>query len=313
MGTLTNYSFFSGVGGMDLGSKMAGGIQTVGYCEKDRYAQGVLRSRIKDGGLDDAPIWDDVTTFDGKPWRGVEIVSGGFPCQDVSVAGKRAGIEKGNRSGLFYELMRICREMGPRFILLENVAGLLVYPGAHRVFGELAEMGYDAGWKIISASDVGAPHQRQRIWIIAKPQHSHTDEFGSYRKEINEQGSKQRGVELRDRKNRQPRSVRGDVADASGKRPDGRSKLEAGKEASGGGGVGTPNRKQGGVVPEVGSPEAGVRGGSGENNWTFEPDVGRVVDGVAFRVDRLKCCGNGVVSQQSIPAWEEIKRLAKII
>ena len=99
MGILTNLSFFSGYGGLDLGAKMVGGIQTVGYCEVGRYAQGVLKSRIAEDGLDDAPIWDDVKTFDGRPWRGVDIVSGGFPCTDISGAAvaEGKGIEEGKK------------------------------------------------------------------------------------------------------------------------------------------------------------------------------------------------------------------------
>lgn len=340
---LTNLSFFSGVGGLDLGAK-ACGIATISYCEFDRYAQGVLRSRIADGGLDDGPIWDDVNSFDGKPWKGADIISGGFPCQDVSIAGKRKGIEEGTRSGLFYELMRVCREVGPRFILLENVAGLLIYPGAHRVFGELASMGYDAGWKIISASDAGAPHQRKRIWIVAKSQYTNPDKFGSYRKEINERGGDERGTKFQYGEKRKSRQIRKNVADSAelrdngekvkpgiGEKKQGQSRgggseetladssgkrrgRRSGLEARGGISKGEPERQnkrnESRGEFEMGCPESSISRWDWKNLWAFEPDVGRVVDGVASRVDRLKCCGNGVVPQQSIPAWEEIKRLA---
>ena len=265
---LTNLSFFSGVGGLDLGAKMAGGIKTICYCENDRYAQGVLRSRIADGGLDDAPIWDDVKSFDGKPWQGTDIVSGGFPCTDVSVAGKRAGIEVGTRSGLFYELMRVCREVRPRFILLENVAGLLIYPGAHRVFGELASMGFDAGWKIISTSDVGGPILRERIWIIAFPRSIHGTNPPSvmgYGKKKNKNWKKKiRGADwefdevgpLRELHPKRLQAISG-CSEPPLLRMDGRS-----------------------------------------TGW---------VDEIALR---LRCCGNIVSPKQSIPAWEEIKRLS---
>ncbi len=120
MGVLTNLSLFSGAGGLDLGARLVGGIKTVGYVEYDRYAQGVLMSRIRDGGLDDAPIWDDVTTFDARPWRGkVDIVSGGFPCQPHSVAGKRGGA--GDKRNLWPDYLRIGRACKPTFALGENL------------------------------------------------------------------------------------------------------------------------------------------------------------------------------------------------
>lgn len=350
---LTDLSFFSGVGGLDLGAKMAGGIQTVGYCENNRYAQGVLRSRIADGGLDDAPIWDDINTFDGKPWRGVDIVSGGFPCQDVSVAGKGEGIKKktedeeGTRSGLFYELMRVCREVGPQFILLENVAGLLIYPGAHRVFGELASMGYDAGWKIISASDVGANHERKRIWIVAYPkgqqdrrgiQSKFQSNAGTKSKELGDPESKRRREEGASIGRSEER-----IAGPSSKVPD---TTRTGREQDGNRksvgqedvladsktpARGLPKRKKkkqpqpGKLRENVADPwrerlegteqqqkrESIIQRVGDKSWWSVEPDICRVVNGLAFRVDRLKCCGNGVVALQSLPAWEEIRRLSK--
>ena len=123
---LTNLSLFSGAGGLDLGARMVGGFRTVAYVECDPYAQGVLMSRMRDGGLDDAPIFEDVTTFDGRSLAGnVDVVSGGFPCQDVSQAGKRAGLKEGTRSGLWSHFARIICETQPRFVLVENVRGLL--------------------------------------------------------------------------------------------------------------------------------------------------------------------------------------------
>ncbi len=123
---LTNISLFSGAGGLDLGAKLVGGFRTVAYVEYDRYAQGVLMSRMRSGDLDDAPIFEDVRTFDGRSLAGsIAVVSGGFPCQDVSHAGKRAGLKEGTRSGLWSKFARIIREVGPRFVLVENVPGLL--------------------------------------------------------------------------------------------------------------------------------------------------------------------------------------------
>ena len=168
MGLLTNLSLFSGAGGLDLGAKLVGGFRTVAYCEFASYAQNVLMSRIKDGGLDDAPIWNDVSTFDGKPWLGlVDVISEGFPCQDLSIAGKRGGVKKGNRSGLWFEYARIVREVGPRFVFVENVSGLLLGGALGIVLGELAEMGFDAEWIMFPAGAVGAPHLRERVFLLA--------------------------------------------------------------------------------------------------------------------------------------------------
>jgi DNA (cytosine-5)-methyltransferase 1 len=155
---LTNLSLFSGAGGLDLGARLVGGFRTVAYVEYDRYAQGVLMSRMRSGDLDDAPIFEDVRTFDGRRLRGgVDVVSGGFPCQDVSRAHSGSGIG-GGRSGLYGQQLRIVCEVGANFVLLENVAGLFDDGGLGVVLGDLAELGYDAEWSRISACAVGAPH-----------------------------------------------------------------------------------------------------------------------------------------------------------
>lgn len=168
MGLLTNLALFAGAGGLELGARKCGGFRTVGYVERDRYAQGVLMSRIRDGRLDDGPIWDDVTTFDGRPWRGsVDVVSGGFPCQDLSYAGKRAGIIEGKRSGLWKEYARIVGEVRPRFVLVENVPGLLADGALGVVLGDLANLGFDAEWSVLSACFMGASHPRERVFIVA--------------------------------------------------------------------------------------------------------------------------------------------------
>ncbi len=168
MGLLTNISLFSGAGGLDLGARLVGGFRTVAYCEFNDYAQAVLRSRIGGGELDDAPIWDDVSTFDGRPFAGlVDIVSGGFPCQDLSIAGKRGGIKVGTRSGLWYEYARIVREVRPLGIVVENVSGLLAGGALGIVLGDMASMGFDAEWIMFPAASIGAPHVRERVFILA--------------------------------------------------------------------------------------------------------------------------------------------------
>ena len=162
---MNELALFAGAGGGILGGKILG-WRTVCAVEYEEYAAGVLIQRQNDGLLPPFPVWDDVRTFDGKPWRGtVDVVSGGFPCQDISAAGKGAGLD-GERSGLWREMARIIGEVRPRFVFVEN-SPLLISRGLAVVISDLAEMGYDAQWCCISASDTGAPHKRDRIWLVA--------------------------------------------------------------------------------------------------------------------------------------------------
>lgn len=165
-------SLFSGIGGLDLG--VHAGLAHLGYTavpvcyvEREAFAVGVLAARMEDGSLPAAPVWSDVTTFDGRELAGrVDLVVGGFPCQDISNAGRRAGILPGNRSGLWFEFLRVIRVVRPRYVFVENVAALLGR-GLDIVLGTLAEVGFDAEWTTVRASDTGAPHQRERVFILA--------------------------------------------------------------------------------------------------------------------------------------------------
>jgi DNA (cytosine-5)-methyltransferase 1 len=162
---LNELALFAGAGGGILGGKLLG-WRTVCAVEFEPSAASVLLQRQNDGILPPFPIWDDVRTFDGKPWRGtVDVVSGGFPCQDISAAGKGKGLE-GQRSGLWGEMARIVREVRPRYVFVEN-SPVLTSRGLGRVLGDLAEMGYDARWGVLGAGHLGAPHQRDRIWVLA--------------------------------------------------------------------------------------------------------------------------------------------------
>ena len=170
----TEMSLFSGYGGFSLGLRLAGlNTRTICYVEWDKYCQQVIQARIGDGHLDDAPIWDDIKSFDGRPWCGtVDILSAGFPCQPHSNAGLRKGAA--DDRNLFPDTLRIIGEVGPRLVILENVPGINVGNGGRppyggTVVGELAEVGYDAEWRVISAADAGAPHLRNRWWLLAYP------------------------------------------------------------------------------------------------------------------------------------------------
>lgn len=165
--TLRELHLFAGAGGGLLGSLLLG-HRPVCAVEIDPYCRRVLAARRDEGWLPaELEIHDDVTTFDGHAWRGrVDLVAGGFPCQDISVAGKGAGL-KGARSGLFFELLRVVREVGPRWVFLENVPAI-TSRGLDRVLGALAELGFDAEWCVLSAADAGAPHLRKRWWCLAR-------------------------------------------------------------------------------------------------------------------------------------------------
>jgi DNA (cytosine-5)-methyltransferase 1 len=273
---LNELALFAGAGGGILGGKLLG-WRTVCAVEWDAYARDVLVARQNDGCLDPFPIWDDVQTFDGTPWRGsVDVVSGGFPCQDISAAGKGAGIE-GERSGMWKHMARIIGEVLPRFVLVEN-SPLLVGRGLGVVIADLAQMGYDATWGIVGAHHAAAPHKRDRIWIVANASGVH-DRSGN-------DGTSQR-------QESEPRKSRGasHVADALGGRGQ-EDELCTGRNES---------RVCGEIMASAESIIAGEW-------WATEPDVGRVAHGVAAQVDRLRCLGNGQVPAVVPLAWNLLTR-----
>jgi DNA (cytosine-5)-methyltransferase 1 len=161
----TSISVCSGVGGLDLGLSSACGVEPVVYIEREAFAAACLVARMEEARLAPAPLWDDVCTFDARPWRGlVDLVAGGTPCQDLSLAGKRRGLD-GERSRLFFEHVRIAVECEAPLFFWENVAGATrVVP---RVCEYLGERGYRGAWAVVRASDVGAPHERARIFLLA--------------------------------------------------------------------------------------------------------------------------------------------------
>ena len=166
MGLMRVLDLFSGIGGFSLGLERAG-MQTVAFCEIEPYPRAVLRKHWPN-----VPCYDDIRTLTADRLRADGIVSdvicGGFPCQDISVAGGGAGINEDTRSGLWSEYARLVGEIRPKFIIVENVSALLGR-GLDRVLRDLAQIGYDAEWHCIPASALGAPHRRDRIWIVAHP------------------------------------------------------------------------------------------------------------------------------------------------
>ncbi len=161
---LYGLDLFSGIGGNSLALRDY--VKTVAYCERDRHAQSVLLSRMQDGKLARAPIWDDVSTLRKEQFNiPIDIIVAGFPCQDISTAGNGAGLE-GKRSGLFFEVIRLAEELEPSFIFLENVPAIRTR-GLSTVLKQLAEAGYDCRYGFLSAFDVGAPHKRERWFLLA--------------------------------------------------------------------------------------------------------------------------------------------------
>ena len=163
MKRLTILDTFSGIGGFSYAAeRLVGGFETTQFVENNPYCQKILKKHWPN-----VPIHDDIKTYTTKPFQ-FDVLCGGFPCQDLSVAGTRKGITAETRSGLFFELVRIIRLVRTRYVLLENVAALLNF-GMDIVLRELSEAGYDAEWSVISAEQRGACHKRERIWIIAYP------------------------------------------------------------------------------------------------------------------------------------------------
>jgi DNA (cytosine-5)-methyltransferase 1 len=227
---MNELALFAGAGGGMLAGKILG-WRTVCAVENAPYAASVLLARQNDGSLPPFPIWDDIRTFDGRPWRGiVDVVSGGFPCQDISAAGRGAGIE-GEQSGLWYEMLRVVQEISPRYVFIEN-SPMLRTRGLEVVLRGLADAGFNAKWCRLGANHVGAPHRRNRIWIVA---------------DTNSSGCKEQWWA-------KPTQAEHKTFKCTGW-------------------------------------------------WQSKPGVGRVANGVAYRVDRLKAIGNGQVPQCAAEAW----------
>ena len=310
---MNELALFAGAGGGILGGKLLG-WRTVCAVEWEPYPASVLCARQNDGFLPPFPIWDDVQTFNGFAWRGlVDVVSGGFPCQDISAAGKGAGID-GKRSGMWHHMARVVGEVRPRFVFVEN-SPMLVTRGLERVIGDLTALGYDTKWTVMGAADVGANHQRDRIWIVAKmadssskgrEQHQHIGNIdgrtvcGS----VGEQG-KDGGEQHLDNSlfSGLEGSNHNEESSARIQQKFGQRCVENAREMAD-----TPNQRDVWGQWLMGFVEQEHNGRGGKTNggwewWQSEPNVGRVADGVAARVDRLKAIGNGQVPLCAAEAW----------
>jgi DNA (cytosine-5)-methyltransferase 1 len=316
---MNELALFAGAGGGILGGKLLG-WRTVCAVEWEPYPASVLCARQNDGLLPPFPVWDDVQTFDGKPWRGiVDVVSGGFPCQDISSAGKGAGID-GERSGMWREMARIIHEVRPRYAFVEN-SPMLTSRGLGTVLGDLASMGFDARWGVLGAVDVGANHKRDRIWIVAKQMGNsdHNGQVATKVREVFDEGSnnKQAGPEQTS-KSQRPSEQYAEMADTSqlfsnGGNDNARVSLEREAQTKSGNDCWAesvsnshiPQQQRGSVSSRVHQKNTEF----GDSRWwETEPDVGRVADGVVAWVDRLKAIGNGQVPLCAATAWQILSK-----
>ncbi len=262
--SLKYISLFSGIGGIDLGLDRAG-LQCVAQVEIDEYCRKVLAKHWPE-----VPRYDDIKTVGQHNLPECDLICGGFPCQDISNAGKRAGID-GERSGLWQEFYRIICELRPRYVLVENVSALLIR-GVDRVLGDLAASGYDAEWDCIPAAAVGAPHIRDRLFILAYTNNTRLE--GLWPERTHQGGATASGH------GRQSSVGCGeaDVADAD-----------------------SHNEPRRGGVVQVGRQRCALQdapdSNAGRTQWAVEPGICRVVNGIPSRVDRLKGLGNAVVPQ----------------
>lgn len=318
---MNELALFSGAGGGILGGHLLG-WRTVCAVEFAAYPRSVLLARQRDGMLPRFPIWDDVRTFDGRPWRGrVDVVSGGFPCQDISVAGRGDGLD-GERSGLWTQMARIIGEVQPSFAFVEN-SPMLTSRGLDRVLGDLSTLGFDAEWGVIGADDAGAPHRRERIWILAYAQCNGTRRgaYAGVAPEFKQGGSRME----------EGATGTGAIGDSTCKHPvwqladtdvcgrlHGQAEIDtAGRgihaqrePGSSGEDVAHADSARGEQPAHQANPGTGTRGSwdavGGNGWWEAEPRLGRVADGVADRMDRLKAIGNGQVPHVAALAWHTL-------
>ena len=293
---------FAGIGGFSLGLEKAG-FETVAFCEIDPYAQSVLKKNWP--GI---PVYDDVRCITAdrlvSDGIGVDVITGGFPCQDISVAGNQKGIDA-ERSGLWSECARLLGELRPRYAIFENVTNLLNGDGGNwfkRVLWDISQIGYDAEWHCIPASAIGAHHHRDRVWIVAYPNSDsqsgvalnageiYSPSLLAYPSECEWQSGAEKQRVLRalqengaidNYTGRRGEAYPANISDPSSKG------LQGGEKARNNGKDRQKPRNQ--LITGLGGVQGGI--------WEIEPNVGRVANGIPKRSHRLKCLGNAVVPQ----------------
>lgn len=274
---LTVLDTFAGIGGFSLGLERTGRFKTVAFCEIEPYAQKILAKNWPE-----IPIYEDIReiTADRLIRDGIrpDVITGGFPCQDISTAGRQAGID-GERSGLWSEIARLIGELQPRYAIMENVTNLISGDSGRwfgRVLGDLAEIGYDAEWHCIPASAIGANHHRDRVWIVAYPS------GGKWQSGAKEQGvlrALQENGAIDCDTSRRGEAHAGLLAHSHSER--GCSRDSKREDAS--------HARQSPILTREYTGRVGA--------WDVEPSVGRVANGIPARAHRLRCLGNAIVPQ----------------
>ena len=318
---MTVGSLFAGIGGLDLGFERAG-FEVIWQCERDDFCTRILNKHWPD-----TPVYDDVQTLytdDGPSPETPDVLCGGFPCQDISLAGKGAGLD-GERSGLWWQYHRIIGVVRPRYAVVENVPAL-VNRGLPAILGALSEIGYDAEWEIVSAAALGAPHIRERLFLVAYPnsewqsQPEGTEREGRRRScnrgeatfsdsDSSRQRTKQRGVPEGEPDTAGQRKALAD-SDGAGRKEQHASSKPAGTRHRTGSDDPTDMADSAGkrrdTRPGLRSVFSGRQRGrrlyhrcvqEGRQKWQSEPEVDRLADGVPNWVDRLRGLGNAVVPQ----------------
>jgi len=287
---------FAGIGGFSYAAeKLVGGFETTQFIEINPYCQKILNKHWSH-----VPIHDDITTFTAKSGE-FDIITGGFPCQDISVAGLQKGITKETRSGLFYELIRVIRMVRPRYVVLENVAAIL-NRGLDIVLRELYEAGYDAEWAVISASSLGACHQRSRWWLVAYPNDngSSSSEECGFNDQTNtstQEGQNQSCQSQRSSESRNSTTIQQttELTYPNSKRLQGlRGEYEL-QESS---------RER-----TFTWRNSGITLNPNWKRYKSKPTLCRGDDGLSHRVDRLKALGNSVVPQVAAIPLQRVKDL----
>ena len=282
---LTHISLCTGYGGIDLGLKRAlQKIRTICYVEIEAFAIANLVAKMEAGALGPAPIWSDLKTFPAHLFRDrVDLITGGYPCQPFSAAGKRKGADDPRH--LWPHIRRHVQTIRPFRCFFENVEGHISL-GLQEVIADLEADSYKATWGVFSAAEVGAPHRRKRVFIMA-------DACGARRQQV------ARSPHANEAENEGRASIQADIVASDGERR--RAGIVAGGkrlERHTGNGDSGGEPKQARSVAQSGLCEK-----FGSEIWDVEPELGRVAHGIADRVDRLRLLGNGVVPQQAAKAW----------
>lgn len=323
-------SLCTGIGGLELGIELAcPGARTVCCVEREAFAAATLVARMEEQALDQAPVWDDLLTFDGQPWRGkVDLITGGYPCQPFSVAGKMRG--KDDPRHLWPHITRVVREVSPSACFFENVPNHLNL-GFKEVCEDLWRMGFRVEAGIYSAAEIGAPHLRKRLFILAAKEGVLADSNGTGQQGKRSGGLSDKDPERRDNPDRQGGS---NVANPNKSRRKGRSRLEQATEKrqtsikrghdTSGCDHDVANTKRNPIRIQPGRwcgeswPSSPFPPGPGETGkWegmpdSLEPSIRRDSDGLSSRVDRLRCLGNAVVPQVACLAWSDLWRKMRV-